>query len=164
MPIGWYWVGMLLAGPLLTAAWYRWREHRGIPRISLRGCLITGLVLAVAVAALPMLAWWSPAADSALVRSRLEAVWQLGAVALLATAVSLGVLARARRSRALAIITAIYLVVATLASVWDILEGMPGPIMAPFADPGVALPALTLLIAGSGAALSVGLRSLRARA
>jgi hypothetical protein len=24
-PLGWYWVGVLLSGLLITAAWYRWR-------------------------------------------------------------------------------------------------------------------------------------------
>jgi hypothetical protein len=27
-PQGWYWVGVLVAGLLVTAAWYRWRDRR----------------------------------------------------------------------------------------------------------------------------------------
>ena len=27
-PLGWYWVGVLLSGLLITAAWYRWRDRR----------------------------------------------------------------------------------------------------------------------------------------
>jgi hypothetical protein len=48
LPLGWYWVGMLLAVPLLTAAWYRERDRRAGQRVCLRGYLVTGLVLVAA--------------------------------------------------------------------------------------------------------------------
>lgn len=56
-PLGWYWAGALVAGLLLTAAWYRWRDRRAGSQTPLRGYLVTGLVLAAVTAALPLLAW-----------------------------------------------------------------------------------------------------------
>lgn len=55
-PLGWYWVGVLLSGLLLTAAWYRWRDRRTGRSTALRGYLVTGLVLAIG-AGLAILAW-----------------------------------------------------------------------------------------------------------
>jgi hypothetical protein len=114
----------------------------------------------------PCLAWLIPVSMASLLEpDRLESAWLLGAAALLATGVSLGVLARARRSRPLAVITVVYLVVAVLAAIWDIEEGIAVPIMfVPYANPGVALPALILLAAGLAAALAAGMRGLQARA
>jgi hypothetical protein len=37
--LGWYWVGVLVAGLLVTAAWYRWRDRRGGSRAPLGGYL-----------------------------------------------------------------------------------------------------------------------------
>jgi hypothetical protein len=41
--LGWYWVGVLLSGLLITAAWYRWRDRRTGRSTPLRGYLVTGL-------------------------------------------------------------------------------------------------------------------------
>ena len=68
-PLGWYWAGALVAGLLLTAAWYRWRDRRTGSRTPLRGYLVTGLVLAMVTAALPL-----PAAQSSI---RAAQTWQV---------------------------------------------------------------------------------------
>jgi hypothetical protein len=47
---------VLVAGLLLTAAWYRWRDRRTGSRTPLRGYLVTGLVLAAVTAAVLLLA------------------------------------------------------------------------------------------------------------
>src|SRR5258708_40280401 len=59
-PLGWYWVGALAAGPLVTAAWYRWRGRRYGSRAPPRRYLAAGLPLAVAAAAPPSPACGTP--------------------------------------------------------------------------------------------------------
>jgi hypothetical protein len=59
-PLGWYWVGVLLSGLLITTAWYRWQDRRTGRGTPARGYLVTGLVLAAVTAALPLLAWGTP--------------------------------------------------------------------------------------------------------
>jgi hypothetical protein len=110
-PLGWYWVGVLVAGLLITAAWYRWRDRRGGSRTPLGGYLVSGLALAAVTAALPLLAWGKQVqlGDPGMQAwTWLDAFWRLGTFALLAVAVSLGVLARIGHSRTLAIVTAVY--------------------------------------------------------
>jgi hypothetical protein len=85
------------------------------------------------------------------------ALWQQDTSALLAIAVTLGILARARRSRGLAVITAAYAATAGLAG-W---AGAPPGIelaYSPDAGPAVLLPAAVLLIADTGLLLAVGTR------
>ena len=74
------------------------------PQHPLRGYLVTGLVLAAATAALPLLAWGTPISGASLglnAWSWLDSLWRLGTFALLAIGVGLAILARAGGSRAL---------------------------------------------------------------
>jgi hypothetical protein len=169
-PLGWYWVGALVAALLLTVAWYCWQDRRSGTRTPLRGYLLTGLVLVVATAALPLLAWGMPApvqmdGSSAQAWTWLDALWQQGTFALLAMAVSLGILARIGHSRGLAVITAIYAAAVCLTG-WLNLQQAQGlilPAFYPSGDPAVLLPAAVLLLAGLGTLLTTGLRQRRAR-
>jgi len=149
-PLGWYWVGVLVACWLLTAAWYRWRDRRAGSRTRLRGYLVTGLVLAAVTAALPLLAWGTHIDDGSAMQAWawLDAFWRLGTFALLAIAVSLGMLARIERSRALAVITAIYTAMVCLTG-WLDLQAFTGSAYPfGFGDPAVLPPAAVLLLAG----------------
>ncbi|MGH3398551.1 MAG: hypothetical protein ACRDPO_28080, partial [Streptosporangiaceae bacterium] len=105
-PLGWYWTGVLAVTVAATAAWYR-RPDRAAGRPGLlRGYLAAGAALVAVTAGLPLAGWRTPAlslADNA--TAWLGALWQQGTFALLAVAVTLGILARARRSRGLAVIT-----------------------------------------------------------
>jgi hypothetical protein len=164
-PLGWYWVGALLAGSLITAAWIRWRERAGGTRTPLRGYLMTGLILAALTAAVPLLAWGtSIEAASTQQWMWLEDFWRLGTTALLAIAVSLAALAWRWRSRALAVVTSVYAVAVCLAGLLGMQEGLAFAVTYPDADPGVVLPAAVLLVTGLGALLAAGLRSVRSAA
>jgi hypothetical protein len=162
-PLGWYWVGALAAGSLLTAAWYRWRDRRCGRRTRLRGYLAAGLALAVAAAALPSLAWGAPIPDGPDLGAWawLDAFWRLGIFVLLGMAVSLGMLARIGRSRALAVITVIYTAAVCLAGWLDLRQVMFLPAFYPYGDPAALLPAAVLLMSGLGVATMTGLRALR---
>ena len=162
-PLGWYWVGVLLSGLLITAAWYRWRDRRTGRSTPLRGYLVTGLVLAVVTAALPLLAWGTPISVASLglnAWSWLDSLWRLGTFALLAIGVGLAILARAGRSRALGAMTAVYFAAVGLAG-WLALQQPPMLPVLGYADPGVGLPAAVLLLSGLGTLLVAGLRELR---
>lgn len=159
-PLGWYWVGVLVAGLLLTAAWYHWRDRRTGRRTALRAYLVTGLGLAVLTAALPLLAWGTPVQMDGLGMQAwawLDAFWRLGTFALLAVAVSLGILTRICRSRALAVITALY-TTAVCVTGWSELQQAFILHTFPFAGPAVLLPAAVLLLSGLGALLASGPR------
>jgi hypothetical protein len=159
-PLGWYWVGVLVAGLLLTVAWYRWLDRRGHSRTPLRGYLAIGLGLAVVTAALPLLAWGKPfpwGTDTGMrAWTWLDAFWQLGTFALLSVAVSLGMLARIGRSRTLAVVTALYTVAVVLAGWEELRQQVLIPAFYPPGDPAVLLPAAILLLAGLGAMLAAG--------
>lgn len=160
-PLGWYWVGLLVTGSLLTAAWYRWRDRRAGRRTPLRGYLVTMLALAAAAAALPCLAWGAPADDTGTgAWAWLDAAWRLGTFALLAVAAGLWMLARISRSRALAVITVIYTAAVCLKG-WLGLQQAAGLPAVYYDDPAVLLPAAVLLLAGLGAMTAAGLRALR---
>jgi hypothetical protein len=159
--IGWYWAVALVGGYLLTLLWYRWRAARAGVRTPARGYLITGVVLTVMVLAIPPLTrfvprlgvLWYPLAD----------VWIRGTLAFLIIAVGLWVLARAERSRALAVIALVYTGAALLGSLYNVenilfrLGWNPG--QSAFAWqlavlPDILLPAAVLLVAGLGALIA----------
>jgi hypothetical protein len=159
--IGWYWAAALVGGYLLTLLWYRWRAGRAGVRTPARGYLITGVVLTVMVLAIPPLTrvvprlgvLWYPLAD----------VWIRGTLAFLIIAVGLWVLARAERSRALAVIALVYTGAALLASLYNVenilfrLGWNPGPSAFDWqltVLPDILLPAVVLLVAGLGALIA----------
>jgi hypothetical protein len=161
-PLGWYWVGALVAGLLLTGAWYRWRDRRTGRRTPLRGYLVTGLVLAAAAAVLPLTAWGTPVqveGPGLNTWSWLEVFWRLGTFALLAVGAGLAILARSGHSRALGIITALFIAAVCLAGFFELRQAFILPAF-PFAGPAVLLPAAVLLLSGFGA-LASGLRARR---
>ena len=165
-PLGWYWVGVLVVGLLVTAWWYRWRDRRGGSRTPLGGYLVSGLMLAAVTAALPLLAWGEPVqvdGPGMQAWTWLDALWRLGTFALLAVAVSLGVLARIGRSRALAIVTAVYTAAVCFAGLHDLRQPIILPVFYPPGDRAVMLPAAVLLLAGLGTMLAAALRKLRFR-
>ena len=165
-PLGWYWVGVLLAGSLLTAAWYRWRDRRTGSQTPLRGYLATGLVLAAAAAALPALAWGTRMDGPNLSANLdawtwLNASWRLGTFVLLAVAAGLCILAWISRSRTLAVTALIYAATVCLAGWIDLQQAIFLPAFYPYGDPVALLPAAVLLLAGLGALTVTGLRALR---
>jgi hypothetical protein len=154
---------VLLSGLLITATWYRWRDRRTRRSTPLRGYLVTGLVLAAATVALPLLAWGTPisAASPGLnAWAWLDSLWRLGTFALLAIGVGLAILARAGRSCALGTLTAVYFAAVCLAG-WLGLQQPPMLPVPSYADPGVLFPAAVLLLSGLGMLLVAGLRELR---
>lgn len=72
-------------------------------------------------------------------------------------------LARIGRSRALAVITAIYTAAVCLAGWLDLQQAFTGSVFYSFGDPAVLLPAAVLLLAGLGTLLAAGLHELRPR-
>jgi hypothetical protein len=165
-PLGWYWVGVLVAGLLVTAAWYRWRDRRGGSRTPLGGYLVSGLALAAVTAALPLLAWGKPVqmgAPGMQAWTWLDAFWRLGTFALLAVAVSLAVLARIGRSRTLAVVTLVYTAAVCFAGWHDLRQPVILPVFYPSGDHAVLLPAAVLLLAGLGTMLATALETLRSR-
>lgn len=165
-PLGWYWVGVLVAGLLVTAAWYRWRDRRGGSRTPLGGYLASGLALAAVTAALPLLAWGKPvqAGDPGMQAwTWLDAFWRLGTFALLAVAVSLGVLARIGRSRTLAIVAAVYIAAVCFVGWHDLRQPVILSVFRSSGDRAVLLPAAVLLLAGLGTMLATALQKLRSR-
>lgn len=158
--IGWYWAAALAGGYLLTVAWYRWHARRAGVATPARGYLITGVVLTVLVLVIPpltmvvpALSWiWLPFGD----------VWIRGTLAFLIIAAGLWMLARAERSRALAVIALVYTGAALLSSLYNVenivfrLGWNPGRSAFAWqltALPNVLLPAAILLVAGCAAFL-----------
>jgi hypothetical protein len=159
--IGWYWAVALVGGYLLTLLWYRRHARRAGVWTPARGYLITGVVLTVLVLVIPpltlvvpALSWvWLPFGD----------VWIRGTLAFLIIAAGLWVLARAERSRALAVIALVYTGAALLSSLYNVenivfrLGWNPGRSAFAWqltALPNVLLPAAILLAAGCGAFLA----------
>jgi hypothetical protein len=151
----------LVGGYLLTLLWYRRHAGRAGVWTPARGYLIAGVVLTVLALAVPLLTMrlhllgllWLPLGD----------VWIRGTLAFLIIAIGLWVLARAERSRVLAVIALVYTGAALLASLYNVenivfrLGWNPG--RSAFAWqltvlPNVLLPAAILLVAGGGAFLA----------
>jgi hypothetical protein len=158
--IGWYWAAALVGGYLLTVIWYRRHSRRVGVATPARSYLVVGVVLTVLVLVIPpltlgvpALAWvWLPFGD----------VWVRGTLAFLIIAIGLWVLARAERSRALAVIALVYTGAALLSSLYNVeniafrLGWNPGRSAFAWqltALPNVLLPAVILLGAGCAAFL-----------
>lgn len=173
---GWFWTLGSAAVFLLSAAWYRWRGRHPGTRTPVQGYLVTGLMLTILGSGIPALsdALTGPS-------SRRFGTWGLwlinqfdvGIVTLLIIATGLWLLARAERSRAAAIIAAVYTVTAilvaaaantatALAPSWAYPSGgpylvRPSPrlgsafvVFSPWPQPAMLLPAAVLLLAGLG--------------
>lgn len=158
--VGWYWAVALTAGYLLTVFWYRRHARRVGLRTPARGYLITGIAVTALALALPPLTFWVH--PLALLWLPFGDLWIRGTLAFLIIAAGLWVLARAERSRALAVIALVYSAAAVACSLYNLenvlfrLGWNPG---SPFAWqltvlPDVLLPALVLLAAGTGAYLA----------
>ena len=157
--IGWYWAVALVGGYLLTLLWYRWHARRAGVWTPARGYLITGVVLTVLALAIPPLTHWLPGLG--MLWLPFGDVWIRGTLAFLIIAIGLWVLARAERSRVLAIIALVYTGAALLSSLYNVenivfrLGWNPRGTFAWQLTvlPNVLLPAAILLIAGCAAFL-----------
>ncbi|HYA51549.1 MAG TPA: hypothetical protein VEG33_10290, partial [Streptosporangiaceae bacterium] len=152
--IGWYWTVALVGGYLLTLLWYRRHAGRAGVWTPARGYLITGVVLTVLAVAIPPLTRLLPGLS--LLWLPLGDVWIRGTLAFLIIAIGLWVLARAERSRVLAVIALVYTGAALLSSLYNVenivfrLGWNPRGSLAwqLTALPNVLLPAAILLVAG----------------
>jgi hypothetical protein len=148
--LGWYWQIAIPVAVVLTVLWYRWRAARVGLRTPARGFLITGLVLGELVLLVSLLITVALGRPDSLVSD----FRHIGTV-LVITAV-LWVLAWAERSRALASIVAVVLVVAlpvSIATGGGIAGGSTGAAdlsLTSLRLLGLA-PALILLVGGAGA-------------
>ena len=148
--LGWYWQAAIPVAVVLTVLWYRWRADRIGLRTPARSFLITGLVVGeLALLVSLLIADQSARPGGFFIDTRhVAAVMVLAAV--------LWVLAWAERSKALAIIVAVFLVVALPVS-YTIGGGLAGGTTGA-ADLSLAMmrllgliPALILLVAGVAA-------------
>ena len=159
--MAWYWAIALVAGYLLTWAWYRRHQRRVGIKTPARAFTITGIVLAALAFLGPLLAADRPFRYGPVLLP-VGDLWVRGTFAFLIAAAGLWVLAWAERSRVLALITLAYTGAALLASLYNVenflypLGWNPGygSASARLAMlPNVLLPALVLLVAGAGAFL-----------
>ena len=159
--LAWYWAIALVAGYLLTWAWYRRHQRRVGIRTPARAFTITGIVLAALAFLGPLLVANLPFRYGPVLLP-VGDLWVRGTFAFLIAAAGLWVLAWAERSRVLAFITLAYTGAALLASLYNVenflypLGWSPGygSASARLAIlPNVLLPALVLLVAGAGAFL-----------
>jgi hypothetical protein len=154
--LSWYWALALVAGFLLTWAWYRRHQRRVGIRTPARAFAVTGIVLAALAFLGPLLAADLPFGYGPVLP--VADLWIRGTSAFLIAAAGLWVLAWAERSLALALITLAYTVAALLASLYDVqnllyrLGWNPGYGGARLAElPNVLLPAVVLLAGGAAA-------------
>ena len=159
--LSWYWAFALVAGHLLTWAWYRRHQRQAGIQTPARAFAITGVVLAALAFLGPLFAAdlsfpYGPAGLPA------GDLWVRGTFAFLIAAAGLWVLAWAERSRALAVIALAYTAAALLASLYNVANLLQllgwtpgyGAASARLAMlPNVLLPALVLLAAGTGSFL-----------
>lgn len=160
--LGYYWLAALLVGLLLTLLWYRWHARRVGLQTPARSYVITGAVLTVLALVIP---WLAQVRSPHWLRwlQHLQVLWpgdlvNRGTFPFVIIAVGLWALAWAERSRALAVIAAVYTGTALLASLYGIenvlsrLGWNPSPSEWNLTSlPNVLLPALVLLVAGAGA-------------
>jgi hypothetical protein len=149
--IGAYWFVAMQVGIVATVLWYRWRGRQ----VGLRTPTSGFLIASVAVIELALLA-------SVVSQFGLPIAQFRGMFPLVLLAVPVCVLAWMERSIALAAIAAVYVTLALLACLYNVenilarLGWYPGGTLAML--PNVALPALFLVLAGSGAWLAPRLR------
>jgi len=156
--LAWYWALALVAGYLLTWAWYRRHQRRVGLRTPARAFAVTGIVLPPWPSS-ARCSW--PACRPRTYRSACPSrTCGTRHVRVPVAAAGLWVLAWAERSRALAVITLAYTGAALLASLYNVenllypLGWNPGYGIASARLamlPNVLLPALVLLVAGAGA-------------
>jgi hypothetical protein len=152
--LGWYWQVAVPVAVALSVLWYRWRADRTGLRTPARAFLVTGLVLGELVLLISLLvATQTPGVRNDIVSDS----HHVGG--LLVIAAVLWVLAWAERSKALAAITAIFIVIALPLAV--VTGGGIGGGSTGAADISLAtmrllglIPALVLLAAGAGAWVS----------
>ncbi|GAB4055543.1 hypothetical protein [Catellatospora paridis] len=122
--LGWYWLAALIAGYLVSLAWYRWRGQQVGLQSPVRGYVLAGLAGTVAALTLTLVldVLYSnvsgPVHDLAVwFTSELMAVNSRGMFPHLVIGVGLAVLARLERSRALTVTVVLYVAVLVLVSV-----------------------------------------------
>jgi len=152
--LGYYWLTALFAGLLLTLLWYRRHARQVGLATPARGYIITS-------AAFTVLAFLLPPLSQVRWLRWLQLLWPgdlvlRGTFPFLIIAAGLWVLARAERSRALAVIALIYTAAALLASLYNVENilfrlGWNPSQWRLTSLPGVLLPALVLLVAGVSA-------------
>jgi hypothetical protein len=160
--LGYYWLAALLAGLLLTLLWYRRNARRvGLATPAL-GYVVTVAVLTAAALVIPPLSRVRSPHWLSWLQHR-SVLWPgdltvRGTFPFVIIAIGLWVLAWAERSRALAVIAAIYTAAALLAGLYDVENVLFrfgwNPAQGDWdltALPNVLLPALVLLAAGTGA-------------
>jgi hypothetical protein len=160
--LGYYWLAALLAGLLLTLLWYRWNAHRAGVQTPARAAVLTVAVLTVLALVIPPLSQVrSPHGLSWL--HLLGALWpgdlmMRGTFPFVIIAVGLWVLSWAERSRALALIAAVYTASALLSSLYNVENVLfrlgwnpSGREWSLTSLPNVLLPAIVLLAAGTAA-------------
>src|SRR6185312_1025512 len=122
--LGYYWLAALLGGLLLTLLWYRWNARRVGLATPARGYVVTTAVLTVLALVVPPLSQVRSPGWLSWLR-HLDVLWPgdlvlRGTFPFLIIAAGLWVLARAERSRALAVIALIYTAAALLASLYNV--------------------------------------------
>lgn len=151
--LGWYWALALAAGYLLAVLWNRWQARRSGRPAPSRGYLLAAVVLTALALTLPPLTQAAPWLSGLWLRG----LWVKGIPALLITGCVLAAVARAERSRRLAMLVVLYAVAALLSggslalmpdemlSWWPALAAWPDSLT----PVGVLLlPATLLVIAG----------------
>ncbi len=157
-----YWLAALLGGLLLTLLWYRWNARRVGLQTPARASVVTVAVLTGLALVIPLLSHvHSPGWLSWL--HFLGALWpgdlvMRGTFPLVIIAAGLWALAWSERSRALAVIAAVYTATALLSSLYNVENVLfrlgwnpAGRDWSLTPLPNVLLAALVLLLAGAGA-------------
>jgi hypothetical protein len=158
--LGYYWLAALLGGLLLTLLWYRWHGRRAGVATPARGYIIVTAALTLLAVLIPLLSrlgnppWLG----------RLGVLWPgdlmiRGTFPFVIIALGLWALAWAERSRALALVAALYTGCALLSSLYNtenILFRLGWNPATAYqwnltSLPNVLLPALVLLLAGGAA-------------
>lgn len=106
-----YWIGLLVIGTLITAAWYAWFAKFSGAATSVRFPVVTWVVAVVVVAAFPVIALFVTAPFDPVhdwVAANTWRITSLGTSGLVAVAAGLWALARVERSRLLTIVCVVF--------------------------------------------------------